>query len=866
MAYPVTLNGRTYTLADFEGTNYVEGLPDAFEDFVTHAGDIYNSTSTTSNSIGTGSKTFTVESAKPYQAGTPLRIADAAAPSTNFMDTVVTSYSGTSLVVNSIGYGGSGTKTSWTINIGGAKTIDGTLGVSQGGTGATTAAAARTNLDVYSKSEADGRYINVTGDGMTSNLTFGDNVKATFGASADLEIFHDGAASYIRDAGTGNLRLEGNVVVTDSPDSNDGKITFGDATNAQGVVFYDYSLGDLFIENTWADATADIVLKANSAETMRSNSTGTVFNEGSANMDFRVESNSNANMLFVDAGNNHVNIGIGSDRGGVLNVYGTGTPIAVIESEADGTVLSLRTTDTDANAGPNLELYRNATGAAGDNLGSIIVKGTDASAQDQTYFSIGTQIAAAGNGVEASTVYFQSAVSGTVRERITMGSSALVINQEGLDNDFRVESDNQSHMLFVDASANSIGIRQSSPNSAYVLDVNGATRFDGGSTTFDTDTNANPLIVGRNSATSECLQLGVDDNYVIMDSIQDENFGRFLIRGTQNGGSTRTYLSLEPNDVVVNDGGADHDFRIESDGRSNMFFVDAGNNTVHINGTNSSGGDFNIHRDTASTPVMLALHNDDESASSGAAMAFALTRDGGLIFNNMKIEGFKENDWTGTPSTINGTMKFTVPRQESQIDALRLSSTAAIFNEGSVDRDFRVESDNEANMLVVNAGVDSVVMGGSAPIDTGVNLSVQGSSNSDAAEIKVRTNGKNAIEFRSSSNATVGKITVNASSTTYATTSDYRLKTDIQAVTNATNRLKQLNPVNFEWIAEGTRTDGFLAHEVQMIVPQAVTGTHNETDKNGNPIYQGIDESKLVALLVATIKELEARITALENA
>jgi len=47
MAFPVTLNGRTYTLTDFEGTNYVDGLPDAFEDFVTHAGDIYNSTSTT---------------------------------------------------------------------------------------------------------------------------------------------------------------------------------------------------------------------------------------------------------------------------------------------------------------------------------------------------------------------------------------------------------------------------------------------------------------------------------------------------------------------------------------------------------------------------------------------------------------------------------------------------------------------------------------------------------------------------------------------------------------------------------------------------------------------------------------------------
>ena len=174
--------------------------------------------------------------------------------------------------------------------------------------------------------------------------------------------------------------------------------------------------------------------------------------------------------------------------------------------------------------------------------------------------------------------------------------------------------------------------------------------------------------------------------------------------------------------VVVNESGADADFRVESDSRSNMFFVDGGNNTAHINGTNSSGGDFNIHRDTASTPVMLALHNDDESASSGAGMAFALTRDGGLIFNNLKIEGFKENDWTGTPSTINGTMKFTVPSQESQIDALRLASTAAIFNEGGVDRDFRVESDNETNMLFVDAGNDRIGIATAAP-DAEVHIS-----------------------------------------------------------------------------------------------------------------------------------------------
>jgi hypothetical protein len=147
MAYPVTLNGRTYTLADFEGNKYVDGLPDAFEDFVTHAGSIYKTTSTTSNTMGTGSKTFTVEALKPYQVGTPLRITDTAAPSTNWIDAIITSYSGTTLIVDAVAYAGSGTKTAWSINIGGGGTsYTGTLPIAQGGTGATTQAAARTNL------------------------------------------------------------------------------------------------------------------------------------------------------------------------------------------------------------------------------------------------------------------------------------------------------------------------------------------------------------------------------------------------------------------------------------------------------------------------------------------------------------------------------------------------------------------------------------------------------------------------------------------------------------------------------------------------------------------------------------------------
>ena len=96
--------------------------------------------------------------------------------------------------------------------------------------------------------------------------------------------------------------------------------------------------------------------------------------------------------------------------------------------------------------------------------------------------------------------------------------------------------------------------------------------------------------------------------------------------------------------------------------------------------------------------------------------------------------------------------------------------------------------------------------------------------------------------------------------------SDHRLKENVVAMTGATARLKQLAPKRFNFIADAdTTVDGFLAHEVQTVVPEAITGTHNEVDDDGNAVYQGIDQSKLVPLLVATIQELEARIAALES-
>jgi hypothetical protein len=128
------------------------------------------------------------------------------------------------------------------------------------------------------------------------------------------------------------------------------------------------------------------------------------------------------------------------------------------------------------------------------------------------------------------------------------------------------------------------------------------------------------------------------------------------------------------------------------------------------------------------------------------------------------------------------------------------------------------------------------------------------------------TTAATQIQFLNRSVQQVGFITSTGSATAYNTSSDYRLKENVVAMSGATDRLKQLKPSRFNFIADAdTTVDGFLAHEVQNIVPEAITGTKDAVDADGNPDYQGIDQSKLVPLLVATIQELDARLTALEN-
>jgi hypothetical protein len=115
-------------------------------------------------------------------------------------------------------------------------------------------------------------------------------------------------------------------------------------------------------------------------------------------------------------------------------------------------------------------------------------------------------------------------------------------------------------------------------------------------------------------------------------------------------------------------------------------------------------------------------------------------------------------------------------------------------------------------------------------------------------------------------NGDVGAISTNASSTVYSTSSDYRLKENVTAVIDGITRLQQLKPSRFNFIADpNTVVDGFLAHEAQEVVPECVTGEKDAVDDDGNPVYQGIDQSKLVPLLTAALQEAIGRIETLEG-
>jgi hypothetical protein len=130
----------------------------------------------------------------------------------------------------------------------------------------------------------------------------------------------------------------------------------------------------------------------------------------------------------------------------------------------------------------------------------------------------------------------------------------------------------------------------------------------------------------------------------------------------------------------------------------------------------------------------------------------------------------------------------------------------------------------------------------------------------------------NPVTFINSSNAVSGSIAQTTSTIAYLTTSDYRAKNTITPMTGALSKVALLKPCTYKWNADGTDSQGFIAHELQEVVKECVVGEKDATNADGSPKLQGVDTSFLVATLTAAIQELKAlvdaqaaRITALET-
>jgi len=293
-------------------------------------------------------------------------------------------------------------------------------------------------------------------------------------------------------------------------------------------------------------------------------------------------------------------------------------------------------------------------------------------------------------------------------------------------------------------------------------------------------------------------------------------------------GTVRERMGIYQSGIIINQESLDSDFRVESNGNAHMLFVDGGTDRVGI-GHAAPTVPFAVSANPGAVATPVAwLHNSGNVANYDGVVISSVN-DG----SDAEVLHVRANNST----YANGT------------------SLMLVRGDGVV---------TVANSLAVGTTSASAKITSSAAGGTAYSAAINASGAGMQVTSEGLSNTMTALTFRTNHGA-VGSITC-GSATAYNTSSDYRLKENVVYDWDATTRLKQLKPARFNWIADDTNTtiDGFLAHEAQAVVPECVTGTKDEVDDDGVAVIQGIDQSKLVPLLVKTILELEARITALE--
>jgi hypothetical protein len=430
---------------------------------------------------------------------------------------------------------------------------------------------------------------------------------------------------------TGQLSID-----TPSGETYSGLAILNNGT-PKGFIYHDNIAGALDLQTFTTDA---LRFKTNNAERMQIDSSGglitnpaagghAVFNEGGVDADFRVESDTNTHALFVDAGSDFVGVNTAEQtQGGTLNVGAV---------SASAVVSLLSRSATDGHTGILLFMKTPATSgnytatADGDVLGDIRFSGVNTSLAAD----IGAQITVTQSGTASTTVPADMVFVTNEIQRLAIQGRAsggeVIFNDNSADCDFRVESDGNAHMLFVDAGNDQVVVGDSGnyyskftvvgsktdsgngplnqlsvyDNSAMAANTGGSITLWGNYTTGGTQTEGASIEAVKANGTNANYQYGI------------------WLKSRTHGGAMDSRLYMDQAQTIFNESGFDTDFRVESDTNANMLTVDASVASVGIGKFdtdsfskgayfNDSAGNFfhqvNTHTSTTSTHCLLYLN------------------------------------------------------------------------------------------------------------------------------------------------------------------------------------------------------------------------------------------------------------------
>ena len=332
----------------------------------------------------------------------------------------------------------------------------------------------------------------------------------------------------------------------------------------------------------------------------------------------------------------------------------------------------------------------------------------------------------------------------------------------------------------------------------------------------DYNTNTANTISGLAAlANGDVVEVVVYDIFTVADTVSASQGGTFQSNVVFNGTA-----DVNGNELILD---ADGDTSITADTDDQIDFKTGGSDRMHIMsdgkvGIGDTPGDGRLHVKTSAVNSSVDNVADEfviENNGASGMTILSANNDSGFIL-------FGDNDYNA-PAGI------------------------------------RYEHANDAFSFRTNSSWDRM------RITSGGLLCIARTSGGGRVNVQANTNNF-FVELYNQSGSSVGSITTNGSSTAYNTSSDYRLKEAVVDMTGAIDRVKALAPKRFNFIADAdTTVDGFLAHEAQAVVPEAVSGSHDEVDDDGNAVYQGIDQSKLVPLLTGALKEAIAKIETLET-